>query len=101
VDRCVVDYVDRVAGEPADGASRDQLTGLLDRRAFCTQLSLEAARARRYRGSVALVLFDLDRSEEGDRDRLRPPDAGAFVARLRRELPDGLSVSAGAACFPD
>jgi diguanylate cyclase (GGDEF)-like protein len=134
VDRCVVDYVDRLAGELADGASRDPLTGLLDRRAFYAQLSLEAARARRYRGSAALVLFELDRSEEEDRDRLRralaaalmgtvretdvagrvggeefaallpaagPHDADAFGARLRQELPDGLSFSAGAACFPD
>jgi diguanylate cyclase (GGDEF)-like protein len=140
VDRCLVGYVERVTAELADSARRDPLTGLLNHRAFHAQLSLEAARARRYRGSVALVLFDLDRfketndregHQEGDRllrafasaltGTLRetdvagrvggdefaallptagPPDVDAFLARLRRVLPEGLSVSAGSAHLP-
>jgi diguanylate cyclase (GGDEF)-like protein len=141
VDRCLVGYVARVAAEPSDGLCRDPLTGLLNRPAFHAQLALEAARARRYRASVALVLFELDRGpetdahesrQEGDRllrsfaaalrEALRGTDvagrvggaefaallpaaeladAEAFVARLRRRLPEDLSVSAGAARFPD
>jgi diguanylate cyclase (GGDEF)-like protein len=140
VDRCLVGYVARVTGELADSARRDPLTGLLNHRAFHDQLAVEAARARRYRGSIALVLFDLDRFKEtNDReghlegDRLlrafgsalagtlretdvagrvggdefaallmaaAPPDVDAFVARLRRALPEDLAVSAGAAHLP-
>jgi diguanylate cyclase (GGDEF)-like protein len=140
VDRCVAGYVGRVTAELADTARRDPLTGLLNHRAFHAQLSVEAARARRYRGSLALVLFDLDRfketndregHQEGDRllrafaaalaGTLREtdvagrvggdefaallvsaaaPDVDAFVARLRRALPEGLHVSAGAAHLP-
>jgi diguanylate cyclase (GGDEF)-like protein len=141
VDRCLVDYVERVTGELADSARRDPLTGLLNHRAFHAQLAAEAARARRYRGRVTLILFDLDRfketndregHQEGDRllrafaaaltATLRetdvagrvggdefaalllaagPGDVDAFVPRLRDDLPDGLSVSAGAAYLPD
>ena len=142
VDRCLVDYVGRVTGELADCARRDPLTGLLNHRAFHAQLAAEAARARRYRGRVALVLFDLDHFKESERPRgppggrpppprvrrsaltgtLRetdvagrvggdefaalllaagPPDVAAFVARLRDRLPEGISVSAGAAHLPE
>ena len=141
VDRCLVTYVERVTGDLADSARRDPLTGLLNHGAFHAQLSLETARARRYRGSVALILFDLDRfketndregHQEGDRllrafasalavtlretdvagrvggdefaallPAAAPPDVDAFVARLRQALPEGLSVSAGAAHLPD
>lgn len=141
VDRCLVDYVGRVTGELADCARRDPLTGLLNHRAFHAQLAAEAARARRYRGRVALVLFDLDHfketndregHQEGDRllrafaaaltGTLRetdvagrvggdefaalllaagPPDVAAFVGRLRESLPEGISVSAGAAHLPE
>jgi diguanylate cyclase (GGDEF)-like protein len=140
VDRCLVGYVGRVTGELAESARRDPLTGLLNHRAFHAQLSVEAARARRFRGSLALVLFDLDRFKEtNDReghqegDRLlrafasalaatvretdvagrvggdefaalllgaAAPDVDAFVSRLRRSLPEGLAVSAGAAHLP-
>jgi diguanylate cyclase (GGDEF)-like protein len=140
VDRCLVGYVARVTGDLAESARRDPLTGLLNHRAFHAQLAVEAARARRYRGSIALVLFDLDRfketndrdgHQEGDRllrafasalaGTLRetdvagrvggdefaallmaaaPPDVDAFVSRLRLALPEGLSVSAGAAHLP-
>jgi diguanylate cyclase (GGDEF)-like protein len=90
VDRCLVGYVERVTGDLADSARRDPLTGLLNHSAFHAQLSLEAARARRYRGSVALVLFDLDRFKEtNDReghqegDRLLRAFASALAATLR------------------
>jgi diguanylate cyclase (GGDEF)-like protein len=133
-----VEYVDEALDSGAvpslERLARPAQLGSLPCRAFYAQLSLEAARVRRYRGSVALGLFDLDRSEEEDRDRLRrafaaalkgsvretdvagrvgadefaallpaagPPDADSFVGRLRRELPDDVSVSAGTACFPD
>ncbi len=102
--------------------------------AFHAELSLEVARARRYRAAVALVLFEVDCSRQpDDRGRVRRAfgaalagsmretdaaarvggdefaallpaaelaDADAFVARLRRELSEGLSISVGAACFP-
>ena len=140
VDRCLVGYVGRVTAELADCARRDPLTGLLNHRAFHAQLSAETARARRYRGRVALVLFDLDHfketndrkgHQEGDRllrafarrspghcaRRTRraesaatssplsclaagPADVDAVVSRLRDRLPEGLSVSAGAAHLP-
>jgi diguanylate cyclase (GGDEF)-like protein len=135
VDRCLVRYVEDAVAGAAHGSGRDVLTGLLDRSAVHAQAAVEAARARRYRGSVALVLFHPDcSSERADRDRLLrafaaslagalretdvagrvdaaefaailpaagPAGAEAFVSRVRRELPDGVSVSVGAACFPD
>ena len=69
LDRCVSGYVERVTGDLADRAARDPLTGLLNHEAFHARLSVEVARARRYRGRLALVLFDLDRFKEvNDRD---------------------------------
>ena len=64
VDHCIVGYVERVTGELSERARRDPLTGLLNHRAFHAQLAAEAARTRRYRGSLALVAFDLDRFKE-------------------------------------
>jgi diguanylate cyclase (GGDEF)-like protein len=64
VDHCLVGYVERVTGELSERARRDPLTGLLNHRAFHVQLAAEAARTRRYRGSLALVVFDLDRFKE-------------------------------------
>ena len=69
LDRCIAAYVVRVTGELSDRASRDPLTGLLNHEAFHARLESEVARARRYRGRLALVLFDLDRFKEtNDRD---------------------------------
>jgi diguanylate cyclase (GGDEF)-like protein len=69
LDRCVSGYVARITGDLADRAARDPLTGLLNHEAFHTRVSAEVARARRYRGRLALVLFDLDRFKEvNDRD---------------------------------
>jgi diguanylate cyclase (GGDEF)-like protein len=140
VEQCLVGYVERVTGELSERARRDPLTGLLNHRAFHAQLASEAARARRYRGSLALVAFDLDRfketndlhgHQEGDRlirafatalsgtvretdfagrtggDEFAallleagPRDVEGFLGRLRERLPDGVSVSAGAAHLP-
>jgi len=90
VDRCLVGYVGRVTAELADSARRDPLTGLLNHRAFHAQLAAEAARARRYRGRIALVLFDLDRFKEtNDReghqegDRLLRAFASALAGTVR------------------
>src|SRR5919204_3476419 len=86
LDRCIAAYVARVTGELAELARRDPLTGLLNHEAFHARLAAEVARARRYRGRLAVVLFDLDRfketndaagHQEGDR-LLR-----AFAAALR------------------
>jgi diguanylate cyclase (GGDEF)-like protein len=64
LDACVVRHVERVTAELADRARRDPLTGLLNHRAFHARLAEELARSRRYRGRLALVLFDLDRFKE-------------------------------------
>jgi diguanylate cyclase (GGDEF)-like protein len=141
LDHCIVAYVERVTGELAERARRDPLTGLLNHRAFYAQLQAEAVRARRYRGRLTLVVFDLDRfketndregHQEGDRllrafaaalgatvretdyagrtggDEfavlLLEADSGAverFLARLDDCLPEGVSVSIGAAYLPD
>jgi diguanylate cyclase (GGDEF)-like protein len=69
LDRCIGAYVARVTNDLADRAARDPLTALLNHEAFHARLSLEVARARRYRGRLAVVLFDLDRFKEvNDRD---------------------------------
>jgi diguanylate cyclase (GGDEF)-like protein len=69
LDRCIAAYVVRITGELSDRARRDALTGLLNHKAFHARLGSEVARARRYRGRLALVLFDLDRFKEtNDRD---------------------------------
>jgi diguanylate cyclase (GGDEF)-like protein len=41
-------------------ANTDALTGLLNRRAFDAALEREIARAKRYRGSVGLIMVDVD-----------------------------------------
>jgi len=60
LDACVRAYFERVTDELADRASRDPLSGLLHHRAFHETVRREAARARRYRGGLALVALDLD-----------------------------------------
>jgi len=90
LDRCVVAYVERVTGELAERARRDPLTGVLNHRAFHARLLAEAARARRYRSRIALLLFDLDRFKEtNDReghqegDRLLRAFASALAGTAR------------------
>jgi len=90
VDAAVARYVRRVTGELAERARRDSLTGILNHAAFHSQLSAETARAHRYGGRLALVLFDLDRFKEtNDRrghqegDRLLRAVATALAATVR------------------
>ena len=137
VDWCLLLFVERVTAELGERARRDPLTGVLNHQAFHEIVAVEVARARRYRGRLALVLFDLDRFKEtndraghaeGDRllrafastlaESVRENDSvgrlggdefgvlllhadawavDAFLDRLRRRLPDGVSASAGAA----
>jgi diguanylate cyclase (GGDEF)-like protein len=85
LDRCVVAYVGRVTSELAERARRDPLTGVLNHRAFHARLMAEAARARRYRSRIALLLFDLDRFKEtNDREGHQEGDRllRAFAAAL-------------------
>ena len=76
LDWCLLLYFERVTAELGDRARRDPLTGVLNHAAFHAQAAAEVARARRYGGRLALVLFDLDRfkatndregHQEGDR----------------------------------
>jgi diguanylate cyclase (GGDEF)-like protein len=90
LERCLVSYVGRVTGELAERARRDPLTGLLNHRAFHAQLQAEAVRARRYRGRIALVTFDLDgfkaindRDGHPEGDRLLRAFATALAATVR------------------
>ena len=86
LDRCISAYVGRVTGDLADRAARDPLTALLNHEAFHGRLSVEVARARRYRGRLAVVLFDLDRFKEiNDRDGHPEGDRllRAFASALR------------------
>jgi diguanylate cyclase (GGDEF)-like protein len=64
LDWCVLLYFERVTSELGERARRDPLTGVLNHRAFHALVGAELARARRYRGRLALVLFDLDRFKE-------------------------------------
>jgi len=57
-------YFERVTADLADRARRDPLTGVLNHAAFHAHAAREVARARRYGGRLALVLFDLDRFKE-------------------------------------
>ncbi len=60
VDWCILLYFERVTAELGERARRDPLTGVLNHAAFHALVASESARARRYRGRLALVLFDLD-----------------------------------------
>ena len=87
---CLLAYFERVTGDLAERARRDTLTGLLNHRAFHARLAAEAARARRYRGCLAVVLFDLDRfkatnDREGHQegDRLLRAFAAALASTVR------------------
>ena len=80
----------RVTGDLAERARRDPLTGLLNHGAFHAVVADELARARRYRGRLALVLFDLDGFKEvndteghQEGDRLLRTFASALSRTLR------------------
>ena len=90
LDWALVLYFERVTNELADRARRDALTGVLNHLAFHTVVANEVARARRYRGRLALVLFDIDRFKEtNDReghqegDRLLRAFATALTGTVR------------------
>ena len=90
LDGCVSQYVERVTGDLADRARRDPLTGLLNHSAFHARLAEEIGRARRYRGRLALVLFDFDRFKEtndtqghAEGDRLLRAFASALLGTAR------------------
>jgi diguanylate cyclase (GGDEF)-like protein len=90
VDWCILLLHERVTAELGDRARRDPLTGVLNHRAFHAAVADELARARRYRGRLALVLFDLDGFKEtNDRkghqegDRLLRAFAEALAETVR------------------
>ncbi len=90
VDWCILLLHERVTAELGDRARRDPLTGVLNHRAFHAVVADELRRAARYRGHLALVLFDLDRFKEtNDRlghqegDRLLRAFAAALVETVR------------------
>lgn len=90
LDDCLLAYFDHVTGELVERARRDPLTGLLNHRAFHARLAEEASRARRYRGRLAVVTFDLDRFKElndseghAEGDRLLRAFAAALASTVR------------------
>lgn len=70
-------------------ATRDALTGLLNRRAFDTVLAEEADRARRFGHPFALVLFDLDHFKSVN-DTHGHPAGDAVLAAVARVLESGV-----------
>jgi diguanylate cyclase (GGDEF)-like protein len=89
LDHCIAAYVAQVTGDLADRAARDPLTALLNHEAFHARLAIEVARARRSRGRLAVVLFDLDRFKETN-DREGHPEGD----RLLRAFASGLEHTA-------
>ena len=85
LDRCIAAYVERVTGDLSDRAARDPLTGLLNHEAFHARLAAEVARARRYRGRLAVVLFDLDRFKETN-DREGHPEGDRLLRSFATAL---------------
>ncbi len=90
VDWCLLLVFERVTAELGERARRDPLTGVLNHRAFHALVAAEVARARRYRGRRALVLFDRDRfkqtnDEEGhaEGDRILRAVASALSDSVR------------------
>lgn len=81
----VVAYVARVTGELAERAERDPLTGVLNHAAFHSRLTAETARARRYGGRLALVLFDVDHFKETN-DRRGHPEGDRLLRTLAGSL---------------
>ena len=95
VDWCILLLHERVTAELGDRARRDPLTGVLNHRAFHALVGDELVRARRYRGRLALVLFDLDRFKEtNDRRGHQEGDRllRAFAAALGETVRENDSV---------
>ncbi len=82
----------RMLSELSDGADRDPLTGLANRRAFDARVAEELDRAHRYHTHLALVLVDLDHFKQvNDRHGHQTGDEllrafAAAVSRCLREL---------------
>jgi diguanylate cyclase (GGDEF)-like protein len=66
-------------------ATRDQLTGLLNRREFDRILNEEDERARRFGHSLALVMFDIDRFKQIN-DAQGHPAGDAVLREVARRL---------------
>jgi diguanylate cyclase (GGDEF)-like protein len=92
IDAAVGQYVARVAGKLADRAQRDSLTGVLNHAAFQSRLAAEAARAERYKGRLALAVFDLDRFKETN-DRLGHQEGDRLLREFARTLAVTVRVS--------
>jgi diguanylate cyclase (GGDEF)-like protein len=69
-------------------ATTDELTGLLNRRALLSRLTLEVARTRRARSCLALVMIDLDFFKEVN-DRYGHAGGDLVLANVGRLLQDG------------
>jgi diguanylate cyclase (GGDEF)-like protein len=85
LDWCLLLFFERVTAELGERVRRDPLTGVLNHRAFHALVASEVARARRYRGRLTLVLFDLDHFKEtNDREGHAEGDRllRAFAAAL-------------------
>jgi diguanylate cyclase (GGDEF)-like protein len=90
LDWCLLLTVERTTAELGERARRDPLTGVLNHKAFHALVTREAHRARRYRGRLALVLFDLDRFKEtndteghAEGDRILRAVAAALIETVR------------------
>ena len=84
----------RLFGALVTAASTDWLTGAMTRRGFYERVDHELARARRYGGSVSVILADLDNLK-------RLNDAGGHEAgdEALREIADALRGAARATDF--
>jgi diguanylate cyclase (GGDEF)-like protein len=73
-------------------ATTDELTGLMNRRALLERLTLEVARARRSRTSLALVMIDLDFFKQVN-DRYGHPGGDLVLENVGRLLRDSARVT--------
>jgi len=81
---------DALVEELRDGAMRDQLTGLANRRAWDERFALEMRRARRTGSPLSVAVVDLDgfkqindRQGHAEGDRLLRARAAAFASAIR------------------
>ncbi len=76
-------------GELRAEAEFDELTGLLNRRAFDNRFAVEAARFERYRRPLALLLVDLDHFKEVN-DRFGHDAGDRALAGVARAIATGI-----------